>query len=141
MLCVVFFPIYRMIMLIFSLGTIYPYRNKPWYDFYEIELATKLDKIRHWWRPCQNVEWRQRFSYDFIQELLILKREQCNDIQFDWLVYIFRCYFISYYHFFFTEYRILGKKGEGTFSEVLKCQHIKDGTYWACKKMKQTYER
>ncbi|XP_076098270.1 MAPK/MAK/MRK overlapping kinase-like isoform X1 [Mytilus galloprovincialis] len=40
----------------------------------------------------------------------------------------------------FGEYRILGKKGEGTFSEVLKCQHIKDGTYWACKKMKQTYE-
>lgn len=38
------------------------------------------------------------------------------------------------------KYRILGKKGEGTFSEVLKCQHIKDGTYWACKKMKQTYE-
>ncbi|XP_039248748.2 uncharacterized protein LOC120326502 isoform X2 [Styela clava] len=37
------------------------------------------------------------------------------------------------------EYRILGKKGEGTFSEVLKCQHIKDGTYYACKKMKQHY--
>ena len=41
----------------------------------------------------------------------------------------------------FAEYRFLGKKGEGTFSEVLKCQNIKDGTYWACKKMKQTYER
>ncbi|XP_022090583.1 MAPK/MAK/MRK overlapping kinase-like isoform X2 [Acanthaster planci] len=38
------------------------------------------------------------------------------------------------------KYRILGKKGEGTFSEVLKCQHIKDGTYYACKKMKQTYD-
>ncbi|XP_005093100.2 MAPK/MAK/MRK overlapping kinase [Aplysia californica] len=38
------------------------------------------------------------------------------------------------------KYRILGKKGEGTFSEVLKCQVIKDGTYRACKKMKQTYE-
>ncbi|XP_033736171.1 MAPK/MAK/MRK overlapping kinase-like isoform X3 [Pecten maximus] len=38
------------------------------------------------------------------------------------------------------KYRILGKKGEGTFSEVLKCQNIKDGTYWACKKMKQTYD-
>ncbi|XP_052275642.1 MAPK/MAK/MRK overlapping kinase-like isoform X5 [Dreissena polymorpha] len=38
------------------------------------------------------------------------------------------------------EYRILGKKGEGTFSEVLKCQNIKDGSYWACKKMKQTYD-
>ncbi|XP_052769135.1 MAPK/MAK/MRK overlapping kinase-like isoform X2 [Mya arenaria] len=38
------------------------------------------------------------------------------------------------------KYRILGKKGEGTFSEVLKCQNIKDGSYWACKKMKQTYD-
>jgi len=40
----------------------------------------------------------------------------------------------------FAEYRILGKKGEGTFSEVLKCQHVKDGTYYACKKMKQHYD-
>lgn len=40
-----------------------------------------------------------------------------------------------------TEYRILGKKGEGTFSEVLKVQDIRDGTYFACKKMKQRYER
>ncbi|KAK3093503.1 hypothetical protein FSP39_016537 [Pinctada imbricata] len=39
-----------------------------------------------------------------------------------------------------VQYRILGKKGEGTFSEVLKCQNIKDGGYWACKKMKQTYD-
>ncbi|KAI8788044.1 MAPK/MAK/MRK overlapping kinase [Biomphalaria glabrata] len=38
------------------------------------------------------------------------------------------------------KYRILGKKGEGTFSEVLKVQAIKDGSYRACKKMKQTYE-
>ncbi|XP_078592601.1 MAPK/MAK/MRK overlapping kinase-like isoform X3 [Branchiostoma floridae x Branchiostoma japonicum] len=38
------------------------------------------------------------------------------------------------------EYRILGKKGEGTFSEVLKCQSIKDGQYYACKKMKQHYD-
>ncbi|XP_078490228.1 serine/threonine-protein kinase ICK isoform X2 [Ciona intestinalis] len=38
------------------------------------------------------------------------------------------------------KYRILGKKGEGTFSEVLKCQHVKDGTYYACKKMKQHYD-
>nr|XP_026692109.1 MAPK/MAK/MRK overlapping kinase [Ciona intestinalis] len=41
---------------------------------------------------------------------------------------------------FSPEYRILGKKGEGTFSEVLKCQHVKDGTYYACKKMKQHYD-
>ncbi|XP_046545081.1 MAPK/MAK/MRK overlapping kinase-like isoform X1 [Haliotis rubra] len=38
------------------------------------------------------------------------------------------------------KYRILGKKGEGTFSDVLKCQNKEDGTYVACKKMKQTYE-
>lgn len=43
--------------------------------------------------------------------------------------------------FVFEEYRILGKKGEGTFSEVLKVQDIQDGTYFACKKMKQRYER
>ena len=42
---------------------------------------------------------------------------------------------------FITEYRILSKKGEGTFSEVLKCQLKQDGSYWACKKMKQRYDR
>lgn len=36
---------------------------------------------------------------------------------------------------------MISKKGEGTFSEVLKCQNTKDGTYWACKKMKQQYKR
>ena len=47
------------------------------------------------------------------------------------------------YGFFswFSEYRILGKKGEGTFSEVLKCQSIEDGQYYACKRMKQQFER
>ena len=40
-----------------------------------------------------------------------------------------------------VEYQILGKLGEGTFSEVLKCQSIKDGSLWACKKMKQQYTR
>ena len=38
-------------------------------------------------------------------------------------------------------YKVLGKKGEGTFSDVLKCQSIDNGTYAACKKMKQHYER
>ncbi|RNA02358.1 MAPK MAK MRK overlapping kinase-like, partial [Brachionus plicatilis] len=37
------------------------------------------------------------------------------------------------------KYRMLNKKGEGTFSEVLKCQNVKDGTFWACKRMKQRY--
>ncbi|XP_031558432.1 MAPK/MAK/MRK overlapping kinase-like [Actinia tenebrosa] len=38
------------------------------------------------------------------------------------------------------KYRILGKKGEGTFSEVLKVQDIRNGTYFACKKIKQRYD-
>ncbi|XP_062502429.1 MAPK/MAK/MRK overlapping kinase-like [Corticium candelabrum] len=37
-------------------------------------------------------------------------------------------------------YRIIGKKGEGTFSTVLKCQNIKDGSYYACKRMKQSFK-
>lgn len=41
----------------------------------------------------------------------------------------------------FSEYRLLGRKGEGTFSEVLQCQSLKDGAFFACKKMKQKYER
>ena len=31
--------------------------------------------------------------------------------------------------------------GEGTFSEVLKCQSLLDGKLYACKKMKQKYDR
>ncbi|XP_057315781.1 MAPK/MAK/MRK overlapping kinase-like [Hydractinia symbiolongicarpus] len=38
------------------------------------------------------------------------------------------------------KYRILGKKGEGTFSEVLKCQSIENGHYYACKRMKQHFD-
>lgn len=38
------------------------------------------------------------------------------------------------------KYRVLGKKGEGTFSEVLKIQNVRDGNYFACKKMKQHYD-
>ena len=48
---------------------------------------------------------------------------------------------ILFFIFFLEEYRILGKKGEGTFSEVLKCQSIEDGQYYACKRMKQQFER
>lgn len=35
---------------------------------------------------------------------------------------------------------MIGKKGEGTFSEVLKCVDLRDGTYWACKKLKQYFK-
>ncbi|XP_038632493.1 MAPK/MAK/MRK overlapping kinase-like isoform X6 [Scyliorhinus canicula] len=38
------------------------------------------------------------------------------------------------------EYRLVAKIGEGTFSEVWKAQSLKDGTYYACKKMKQHIE-
>ena len=31
--------------------------------------------------------------------------------------------------------------GEGTFSEVLKCQSLQDGKLYACKKMKHRYRR
>ena len=33
------------------------------------------------------------------------------------------------------------RMGEGTFSEVLKCQSLLDGKLYACKKMKQRYRR
>ncbi|KAG5265530.1 hypothetical protein AALO_G00243500 [Alosa alosa] len=35
------------------------------------------------------------------------------------------------------DYRIIKKIGEGTFSEVVKTQSLKDGKYYACKTMKQ----
>ncbi|XP_028920992.1 MAPK/MAK/MRK overlapping kinase isoform X2 [Ornithorhynchus anatinus] len=38
------------------------------------------------------------------------------------------------------KYRAIGKIGEGTFSEVTKMQSLRDGTYYACKQMKQHFE-
>ena len=40
----------------------------------------------------------------------------------------------------FPEYRLIGKKGEGTFSEVLKAQCIKNGKYVAIKCMKNHFD-
>ena len=37
-------------------------------------------------------------------------------------------------------YRLIGKKGEGTFSEVLKAQGIKNGKYFAIKCMKNHFD-
>ncbi|KAM5240048.1 MAPK/MAK/MRK overlapping kinase isoform 7-T7 [Hipposideros larvatus] len=37
-------------------------------------------------------------------------------------------------------YKAIGKIGEGTFSEVVKMQSLRDGNYYACKKMKQHFE-
>ena len=38
------------------------------------------------------------------------------------------------------KYRLVAKKGEGTFSEVLKAQNIKNGTYRAIKCMRNHFE-
>lgn len=43
--------------------------------------------------------------------------------------------------FFFADYKFVGRMGEGTFSEVLKCQNALDSKLYACKKMKQKYDR
>ena len=39
-----------------------------------------------------------------------------------------------------VEYRLISKKGEGTFSEVLKAQSIKTGKYVAIKCMKSHFD-
>ena len=39
-----------------------------------------------------------------------------------------------------AEYRLIGKKGEGTFSEVLKAQSIKNSKYVAIKCMKNHFD-
>jgi renal tumor antigen len=38
------------------------------------------------------------------------------------------------------KYRLVSKKGEGTFSEVMKAQSVKDGRYHAIKCMKNKFE-
>uniref|UniRef100_A0A5F9CX34 MOK protein kinase n=1 Tax=Oryctolagus cuniculus TaxID=9986 RepID=A0A5F9CX34_RABIT len=38
------------------------------------------------------------------------------------------------------DYRAVGKLGEGTFSEVVKLQNLRDGNYYACKRMRQHFE-
>uniref|UniRef100_A0A8C3I338 MOK protein kinase n=1 Tax=Chrysemys picta bellii TaxID=8478 RepID=A0A8C3I338_CHRPI len=39
-----------------------------------------------------------------------------------------------------NKYKPVGKIGEGTFSDVLKTQSLRDGNYYACKQMKQHFE-
>ena len=41
---------------------------------------------------------------------------------------------------FCAEYRLISKKGEGTFSEVLKAQSVADGSYYAVKCMKNHFK-
>ncbi|XP_069853649.1 MAPK/MAK/MRK overlapping kinase isoform X4 [Dipodomys merriami] len=38
------------------------------------------------------------------------------------------------------DYKAIGKIGEGTFSEVMKMQSLRDGNYYACKQMKQHFD-
>jgi renal tumor antigen len=38
------------------------------------------------------------------------------------------------------KYRLISKKGEGTFSEVLKAQSVKTGQYMAIKCMKSKFD-
>lgn len=38
------------------------------------------------------------------------------------------------------KYKLLGRKGEGTFSEVLKAQSVKTGKFMAIKCMKHVFE-
>lgn len=38
------------------------------------------------------------------------------------------------------KYRLIAKKGEGTFSEVIKAQNIKTGSFHAIKCMKSSYK-
>lgn len=38
------------------------------------------------------------------------------------------------------KYRLISKKGEGTFSEVLKAQSLKNGKYFAIKCMKSEFK-
>ncbi|XP_041667991.1 MAPK/MAK/MRK overlapping kinase-like isoform X2 [Cheilinus undulatus] len=42
------------------------------------------------------------------------------------------------HHLWKKGYKIIKKIGEGTFSEVVKTQSLKDGKFYACKTMKQT---
>ncbi|XP_067310895.1 MAPK/MAK/MRK overlapping kinase-like [Pseudorasbora parva] len=39
-----------------------------------------------------------------------------------------------------TDYRVIGKIGEGTFSEVMRVQSLRDGKHYACKTMKQSVQ-
>lgn len=49
--------------------------------------------------------------------------------------------FVSCFGYYYLGYRVIKKIGEGTFSEVLKTQSLKDGKFYACKTMKQTINR
>ena len=49
------------------------------------------------------------------------------------------CLFVEYLNY--VQYKLLSKKGEGTFSEVLKAVAIKNGKYYAIKRMKNHFDR
>ena len=47
---------------------------------------------------------------------------------------------VEIFIFIMRKYRLVAKKGEGTFSEVLKAQNVKDGRYHAIKCMKNRFD-
>lgn len=47
---------------------------------------------------------------------------------------------INHYFLAHTEYKILTKIGEGSFSEVLKVESKKNGEFYAAKKLTQEYQ-
>lgn len=51
------------------------------------------------------------------------------------------CSFVSFDFDYYTGYKVIKKIGEGTFSDVVKTQSLKDGKFYACKTMKQTINR
>ena len=50
------------------------------------------------------------------------------------------CYFSQKLTTCIAEYKLICRKGEGTFSEVLKAQYIKNGKFYAIKRMKSHFD-
>lgn len=65
-----------------------------------------------------------------------------NNIQFLLSNVIYKLVFFFFYHIFkFSEYKVQGKIGEGSFSEVLKCQDKNSGVCIAAKHLKKCFKR
>lgn len=56
-----------------------------------------------------------------------------NCLLYYWLI-------IYYNTFFLSEYSVIDKIGEGSFSEVLKCKHKETGVFYAAKRLKKNYK-
>lgn len=71
----------------------------------------------------------------------LVKRNKCSH-KYN-VEYKDNVFFNSPYSYFYclSGYKTIKKIGEGTFSEVVKTQSLKDGKFYACKTMKQTINR